>query len=511
MNRVIAPWLLAFLAAPLASCGTAATASTPSTSPDADASVAPAGDAGVDPGLTLDAPDASAQTSDLFAATELLGRPTATSVTVSVVPAKALDVLVEYGPEGTIGANHTAMQALAAGKPATFVLDGLAPNSRIAYRLRWRNPGDASFAAGPTRHAQTQRPAGSTFRFTLQADSHLDENSDLAQYQRTLGNIAADAPDFHIDLGDTFMCEKHAKPLDAVVAMCPDAAAVNARYVYERGHFGLAAHSSALFLVNGNHEGELGFLVSSAGNEVATWATLARQAYFLNPTPSAFYTGDALAEPNVGLRAAWYAWTWGDALFVALDPFWNTKKKTNNDGWVWTLGERQYRWLAETLAGSSAKFKFVFLHNLVGGLDGQMRGGVEAAPYFEWGGKNLDNSDTFAEKRPGWGKPIHQLLVESHVSAVFHGHDHLYVKQDLDGVVYQEVPQPSARNTSNGAQLAQSYHYAAGTIVASAGHVRVTVAPTGVTGEYVRAWLPPKETGGHVNGEIADHWAISAP
>jgi len=42
-----------------------------------------------------------------------------------------------------------------------------------------------------------------------------------------------------------------------------------------------------------------------------------------------------------------------------------------------TLGDTQYRWLASTLANSTARYKFVFIHNLVGGLDGQMRGGIE--------------------------------------------------------------------------------------------------------------------------------------
>ena len=83
-------------------------------------------------------------------------------------------------------------------------------------------------------------------------------------------------------------------------------------------------------------------------------------------------------------------------------------------------------------------------------------------------------------------KPLKPIMKRYGVSALFHGHDHLYAKQDLDGIVYQEVPQPSAKNTNNGASLAQSYHYAAGTILASAGHLRVTVSPTGVTGEYVR-------------------------
>lgn len=27
----------------------------------------------------------------------------------------------------------------------------------------------------------------------------------------------------------------------------------------------------------------------------------------------------------------------------------------------------------------------VFIHHLVGGFDGTMRGGIEAAPYYEWG------------------------------------------------------------------------------------------------------------------------------
>ncbi len=38
--------------------------------------------------------------------------------------------------------------------------------------------------------------------------------------------------------------------------------------------------------------------------------------------------------------------------------------------------------------------------------------------------------------------PIHQLLAKHGVQIVFHGHDHLYVKEDLDGIVYHEVPQP---------------------------------------------------------------------
>jgi hypothetical protein len=194
-----------------------------------------------------------------------------------------------------------------------------------------------------------------------------------------------------------------------------------------------------------------------------------------------------------------------------LDPFWASRTQASRDPWAITLGERQYRWLEQTLAASTARFKLVFVHNLVGGLDGQMRGGVEAAPYYEWGGRNADGSDGFATRRPGWGLPIHPMLVRHGVTAVFHGHDHLYARQVLDGIVYLEVPQPGARNTQSGPSLAAEYHYASGTILSSAGHVRVTVGPGALTGRYVRAWLPASETATRRNGQVDDTWTVLAP
>ena len=56
--------------------------------------------------------------------------------------------------------------------------------------------------------------------------------------------------------------------------------------------------------------------------------------------------------------------------------------------------------------------------------------------------KDLNGQDTFAEHRVGWPAPIHDLLARRGGVVVFHGHDHLYVHGERDGVVYQEVPQP---------------------------------------------------------------------
>ena len=51
--------------------------------------------------------------------------------------------------------------------------------------------------------------------------------------------------------------------------------------------------------------------------------------------------------------------------------------------------------------------------------------------YFEMGGYNLDGSWGFDEERRDWDIPIHQLLVAHDATIWFHGHDHLYVQQEL--------------------------------------------------------------------------------
>ena len=172
------------------------------------------------------------------------------------------------------------------------------------------------------------------------------------------------------------------------------------------------------------------------------------------------------------------------------------------------MGDEQYSWLKKTLETSQAKWKFVFIHQLVGGAGKDGRGGVEAAPYFEWGGNNADGSEGFAAQRPGWAMPIHHLLVANHVTAVFHGHDHLFVKQDLDGIVYQEVPQPSSAR-ANATNSAAEYGYVSGDVLGSPGHMRVTVAPEQVTIEYVRTYLPQDEKPGQQNGQVDYAYTIT--
>ena len=80
------------------------------------------------------------------------------------------------------------------------------------------------------------------------------------------------------------------------------------------------------------------------------------------------------------------------------------------------------------------------------------------------------------------------------MNIVFHGHDHLYARQDLDGIVYQEVPQPG--NESNGKlpRYAEEYGYKNGTILGGSGYMRISVSPTQTTVDYISTSLPSGET-----------------
>jgi len=433
-----------------------------------------------------------------FTGQELLSRVSNNSVTVNVAADKEIEAYFEYGTTSGAYTAKTDVRRFPEGTPFEVLIDKLQANTRYYYRMQHREPGASSFTARPERWFQTQRPRGSSFTFAVQFDPHMDENSDLEVYKRTLANELSDKPDFLIDLGDTMMSDKLPKPVTYD--------ALRGRHQLLRSYYDLVCHSAPLFLAIGNHEGEWGNQFKGTEDEFPIWATKLRKQYFPNPVPDSFFTGSTAQEKFVGQRQNYYAYEWGDALFVMLDPYWYVPVKPEASGdWSLTLGRTQYDWLKKTLETSTATFKFVFAHNLVGGkdMDGKMRGGVEVAKYLEWGGYNLNDTWGFDQARPGWPMPIHQLLVSNNVTAFFHGHDHIYVRQELDGILYQEGPQPSARNANVG-NRATVYNYKQGSVLDGVGYIRVRVSPTEVKTEFVRTWTPAGETGGRKNGEVAD-------
>ena len=186
----------------------------------------------------------------------------------------------------------------------------------------------------------TQRAEGESFVFTVTSDSHDNFGTNTAT------NILNNGPDFNVDLGDTFMVD----------TLSETQTAYNSRYEKWRGtgYFGGISHSVPIYLATGNHEEEEGWNI----NDTPSRAVLnieARKLYFPLPTNDGFYTGNtdtlALLSGNQ-LRQDYYAWTWGDALFVVIDPFQYTMNlpysggpcEENDEGtptydqWTWTLG-----------------------------------------------------------------------------------------------------------------------------------------------------------------------------
>jgi hypothetical protein len=427
----------------------------------------------------------------------ILGRPTSNSITASAYSKSDTQIAISYGITSGKPTSQTSITNLKANVPQNIELMNLEPNTTYYYRVLCNGSPSVEHSF------QTQRSPDNSFTFTIDADQHnRDSRFNGELYATTLTNVVNDKPDFHVNLGDTFMTEK---------LQVQTYAEAESSFTDMRPFLGISGADVPLFLVNGNHEGELGWLRGSKDNDLPVWSTQLRQLYYPNPVPNNFYSGASVVDTTLGsVRDGYYSWTWGDALFVVLDPFWYTSSKPQpddlNNNWNWTLGKPQYDWLKTTLETSNAKYKFVFSHHLVGG-EKDARGGIEYASFFEWGGNNADGTYGFDLQRPGWGLPIHQLFVQNHVSAVFHGHDHVFVKQDLDGIVYQELPQPSNAEYNNTRQ-ADEYGYVNGTVFGSSGHLRVTVSNEQVMVDYVRSYLPKDETVKQHNGQVDYSYTI---
>ena len=448
-----------------------------------------------------------------FAATELLGRPTDTSITVNVVPSSNGQVYFEYGTVTGVYTGQTSTVALTSGTPANVIIQGLTPSVRYFYRMVSSSDG-ANWVAGDEHSFQTQRSPGSTFSFTITSDSHVNiQLGSATTWQQTMTNVASDHPDFEIDCGDTFA-------MDSVTT----ASGADQAYLYQRQFFDTVGNSAPVFLVVGNHEQQEAWHLGDTGNPATSPPVLgvnAEKKYYLNPVPDAFYSGNTDQYSYISgdhLREDYYAWTWGNALFVVIDPYWytTTKPYVGNTGggepgpgsgnrWDWTLGLQQFNWLKQTLQDSTAKYKFVFAHHMTGGAsDYGGRGGAVPANLVEWGGYNVDGVTWGWDANRAvsqWGsEPIEQIMVDNHVSAFFHGHDHEYAYEKRDGIVYQSLPAAGFSGYGFSSYSLGTYTLE---VLPSPGHLRVTVTPQQATVDYVSC--APGQGG---NGQVAYSYTI---
>lgn len=460
----------------------------------------------------------------------LLGRPTDHSITANVIPDTSGEISFEYGTTPVYG-TETGATACTVGEPVEVVIDGLAPDTLYYYQLRFRATSGDPWTGGGQHSFRTQRAEGSSFTFTIVSDSHLGQyggqtQDELALYSQTLANVLADQPDFHIDLGDTFAMDP--SPLGTGMTE----AEARAAYLVQRPYLDAISADIPHYQVLGNHENEEGWnwddTFTEPDGSLAVRGIKYRKLFYPNPVPDDFYTGNADTSNTLiegdRLHEDYWAWEWGDALFVVLDPFHYSLTWPNDDGagyggegqdgeasgdrWDWSLGIQQYLWLKDTLETSDATYKFVFSHHVTGGSTPYGRGGITAAPYFEWGGHNADGTWGWDMERPageGWDVPVHQLMVDNGVDVFFHGHDHIFAMEELDGIVYWECPKPDDAGYTwepYGYGYTENLYPDALAILPNSGYTRVTVSPAQVTVEYVRSYLPGDGTNGQVDCTI---------
>ncbi len=417
---------------------------------------------------------------------EMLGRPTDSSVTLNVMIDSQADVYVEYGTAKGNYTNTTAVTGTVAGTPVEIKLSGLQPDTRYYYRSRFRKSGTTSYSTGAMHTFFTQRKKGSTFCFTIEADPHpYDKKGSWGLWPICLNNQLKDSADFMLDLGDTFGDDHYPTTITSEQ--------MKKLHLSVRNFFDDVCHSMPLFFCMGNHEGESGYyLLQTPPENLAVYGSLWRKFYFSNPYPDGFYTGNNNEEAfGIGKPQNYYAWEWGDALFVVVDAYRYYTANAKPRGWDWTIGKEQYDWLKQTLETSSAKYKFVFTHHVLG----ETRGGVGVALLNEWG-----DAAKFEANRPGWGGlPIHQLMVKNNVNIFFQGHDHVYAYETLDNLVYQTTPMPSDSTYIIG--IRDNGSAFTGKVIGGSGHLRVTVSPDSVKVDYVSALLPKDETETLRNGQ----------
>lgn len=470
-----------------------------------------------------------------FRTTEMIGRVTGESAVINLITAVVLSegVLARVrwaANEEELPDSPAVSPVIASAEPSARMelpISGLEPNQEYVYRVEFTSAASPArwFVMDPIGEFRSQKTPGQSFSFCVAADGHWGQNSVPVDSPRRwtgeqcLQRVLEDGPfDFMIDLGDG--------PFPAVRS------AANALDRYMRYRDVMAPITCAMpaYLVLGNHECEAGFYQrgTNEGSQYGDlwnhlyqneyrqlWNTQARLLSIPNPRGDTYPEGgegapgcDSL-EDWFGEAGPWndgaplthlqnfYAWTWGDALFVVLDPFRCTLVGSvtfPNSPSQYTLGPTQLQWLADVLAGSTATWKFVIAHHQVGG--GLInRGGfpiVDGGTEYAYGRGSAIEAD-----RPDTEQAvIHNLMLQYGAQFFVYGHDHGFCHSVKDGIHYLCCGRTTFLNTwwqndgmldSYGSILTQGQEKPwVQALYSAVGYARFLVTPGQVTVQWIR-------------------------
>jgi len=298
---------------------------------------------------------------------------------------------------------------------AEWKIEGLSAGARYQYEI----------ATGPEEAAAvyqgtflTGRPSGTPFSFALVSDTHIgasptySNQGDPAVLSSVSAQIQAASPDFVVNLGDVLDFHEYGFNQPP-----PDSSITRQAYLNYRTALGDLVGQAPHFGVIGGWDGENGFYTAA---EIAR-SRSQRLLYAPGPEPATYPAGGSAYQD-------YYAFTWGDALFVVLNVYTYTPTPhllDENPGRPddWTLGAAQLDWLRQTLASATSKWRFLMIHHPVGGAAGDPsdtaygRGGGQAAYVGEQA-------------------TVHALMRQYGVQAMIYGHDHVFTDMVVDGIHY---------------------------------------------------------------------------
>ncbi|MCX7727382.1 MAG: metallophosphoesterase, partial [Chitinispirillaceae bacterium] len=268
----------------------------------------------------------------------------------------------------------------------------------------------------------TQRESGESFSFAILGDTHLrphtvtqgldiyaDEESTLLSI---VNKIKLKSPDFIIHLGDVLDFHDY-----GFNDPPPNGEITRWGYLNYRRLLADLSGNIAHFMVIGNWDGENGYYTE----EEIERSRSQRLLYLPGPKPTTYPEGGSTYE-------YYYAFTWGDALFIVLNVMTYTPTPhllSSYPGAVddWTLGEEQMKWFEKTLSEATSKWRFVFIHHTVGGAAGDSANSA----YGRGGGRAA---------YVGEQAKVHSLMLKYGVQIFFYGHDHVFTDMVVDGIHY---------------------------------------------------------------------------
>ncbi|HVV48322.1 MAG TPA: metallophosphoesterase, partial [Polyangia bacterium] len=436
----------------------------------ADAGADAAVDAGADARTAGDAAADAGAPSELLGA-PLLFAPTAHGFGISVALRAGDPTRLAARVRDPAEAAWTALPPPRSPAPdlAQWTVDGLAPGRRYLYQVF--APGDGGAGAPLYAGSAATAPGpGASFSFALITDPHIEPRDPVPPGQTVIGDaygtmeatllavsaqVAAAGPDFLIDLGD--MLDYH---LFGFNAPPPDAGWARLGYLNYRRLLGDAVGSAAHFPVIGNWDGESG---CNTAEEIAR--SLGQRLLYAPGPGAATYPEGGSANGD------YYAFTWGDALFVVLNvmTYTPTCHLLDEDPGLpddWTLGDAQLAWLTDTLAQATSRWRFLFIHHAVGGAAGD----AADSAYGRGGGQAA---------RVGEQARVHALMLKYGVQIFFYGHDHVFTDTVVDGVHYLLPGSAGAPWKFDGGETGYPHYWT------DSGYARVAVTPARVEVDLV--------------------------